>query len=139
MKTEIEKLVISQPLARKLVEAGLNNYAAFRWYKCNHDGKEISVIQQNLPLVENQHLPAWTYEEIRIMIGNEHVAPDLREPRPNALKGEELTFCCYYLDRAENHKSGAEISGQFLLELIKTKKVKADDANRRYIKKFRPA
>jgi hypothetical protein len=142
MKTDIEKLVITQPTAQKLVEAGLMPCAMFHWWDQTED---VITHVEGEPriwrcgLLYNpgpDSLPAWTYEEIRILLGNFYPGADLPEPRPKPMKDEDVTFYVYYPDTCKNHKSGAEASAQWLLFLIEEGRIKPEDANERYWRKF---
>lgn len=128
MKTSLKKLVISQELSRELLELGLQNIAALYY-------TEEGTITTD---TEQASSPAWTMEELRIMIGNNYVAPDLPIPRPKPNDGEDITFFLHTIDRGYQFKSGAEASGTMLKMMLQERASKPEEVNERYNRKFKP-
>lgn len=143
MKTAFEKLVISKQLSQELTELGLHRAASLHWHDSSEDDLTLEPGQErwslsNLMNPGENSLPAWTMEECRIMIGNQYLIPDLPEPRPRPIDGEEERFVLHTLEKGMQFGSGAEAAGTMLKMLLEDGSIKADDANRRYKSKFKP-
>ncbi len=140
LKTEFKKLVVSQKLSQELVELGIHRHSALNWYDTSEDRISPDPIWEvgNLTNPSENSWPAWTMEELRIMVGNKFISPDLPEPRPRPNDGEETTFFLYTAQKMYEFKSGAEATGTMLKMLLKHKYLTAEEANKRYIDKFKP-
>lgn len=146
-KTKIEKLVISQPLAQRLVALGLHKSAVHHYFNdidFDIEGKDEEVkkwrlADENIPdYPDEDFLPAWTTEELRIMIGWFNNGCDLREPRPKPMPREEIQFVNYFKSSMKNYESSAEGNGEWLEWLIQQGNIMVEDANERYKEKYKP-
>lgn len=142
----IEKLVISQPLSERLVTLGVQRLeAAFYWvndFDFDLSDKEPIKSWQlgefdPYDYEEGEVFPAWTSEEIRVMIGWFFNGCDMRNHRPKPMPGEHLQFVNYYANTMKVFESSAEGNGEWLAYLISEEQVKAAEANERYIEKFK--
>jgi|SRR5699024_7109125 len=120
---DLKKLVIRRDISEKLTRLGIHRKAAFYW-----KGESITT--------EETMTPAWTMEELRIMIGNKFLCPDLPVPRPRPNDGEEITFYLYTAQRGYEFSKGSDAAGEMLRMLIEERSVKPEDANKRYVQKF---
>lgn len=145
-KIKMKTLVISQPLAQRLVALGLHRAAAFHW--CNDidfdadPDKMVKVWDISNEDVEAYEegdcLPAWTLEELRIMIGWHFNGSDLRDHRPKPMPREEFQFVNYYSTSMKSYENGAEANGEWLEYLINKGSLKVEEINERYKEKFKP-
>lgn len=146
-KIKIKQLVISQPLAERLVALGLHRAAAFHW--CNDIDFDIDTEKEAVKkwelgsenvedYPEEDCLPAWTLEELRIMIGWHYNGSDLRDHRPEPMPREEFQFVNYYSTSMKSYESGAEANGEWLEYLINKGDLKVEEINQRYKEKFKP-
>lgn len=140
-RTEVQKLICSVEIAKKLVTAGIQPISAFHYADVTDyftDGDEASP-KYTLDMIDEPDeasVPAWTMEELRIMVGNKFLGGNLPEPRPKPMKGEETTFYVYYLETCKHYESGAEANADLLLYLLEKKLVTAEEVNKRYMTKF---
>lgn len=134
LNTPLEKIVCSRETAQKLVTLGVSQAAVFHWFESESPAYSVGIVINPKPY----DLPAWTYEELRIMIGNKYEGAELPVPRPNAMPGEAQRFYNYYPDRCTNHEIGAEGNAQYLLWLLEVKMVSAADVNHNYKQKYNP-
>lgn len=131
----IERLVANKDICKKLVDLGIEKQAVFFWRTDPDFGKDYLLINT---LPNENDIPAWTYEEIRIMLGNHVNGADLPEPRPRAMEGEEITFYINFPDVQKSYKQGAQANAEILEFLLNKKQLKPEDANRRYRESFNP-
>lgn len=145
VNTDLKKIVCTRETAAKLVALGISQAAVFHWHDVYAQDIEFfeSTEQMWEPglvfgVEEQKALPAWTYEELRIMIGIHFPSADLPEPRPNPMPGEQQRFYNYFPGRATNHESGAEANAEYLLWLLENKFISPADVNHNYETKFKP-
>lgn len=149
---KIEQLVISQGLADRLVAFGISNVSAFHWildfdfsdletenpikkWQLHSEHKDFDLSD----FEERDTLPAFTYEELRVLIGWEQNGIELREPRPKPMmKREEFEFLVAYPTNSRAYESGAEANGEWLAYLLQNKFVLPEEANERLRKRFNP-
>lgn len=143
--TELKKIVCSREVSAKLVALGITQAAVFHWTDVLKEDIEFfeSTEEKWEPglvfgVEERKALPAWTYEELRIMIGIHYPGADLPMPRPNPMPGEQQRFYIYLLHEAKNWESGAEANANYLLYLLESKLLAPADANNNYLTKFKP-
>ena len=145
-KTKLKMLVVSQPLAERLVALGIKRLAAFHWFKDfdfegdleTKEPKKVWQLGEVDDYVEGETLPAWTMEELRIMIGWHFNGSDLRDHRPKPMPREEFQFVNYYSTSMKSYESGAEANGEWLEYLINKGSLKVEEINERYTEKFKP-
>lgn len=145
-KINIKNLVISQALSKRLVDLGLHKIAAFHWLHDidfgdeNPEKKWMIIPDAELDdYGETEVLPAWTYEELRIMIGWEYNGIELREPRPKPISEmEQFDFLVIYPTLSKAFQIGAEANGEWLAYLLQNKKETPEDVNKRYQLRFKP-
>lgn len=136
-KVDYKKLVITRQLADKLCFLGLHNNAVFHHFtEEDEDGKEKHEIGR---LAEpKDELPAWTFEEVRVMIGHHFVAPDYPEPKPRMIEGDQFKYCVNLPHTQYTMVSGAEACGKLLEYLLLEGMVTPEKANERYDEVFKP-
>lgn len=141
LNTDLKKLVISRALSERLVKLGLHKAAVFHWFQTVDDSEEKKIVWElgQLENPDQEDLPAWTYEELRLMIGNAYDGADLPEPRPNIVDPNEgEKFNVLLPSKMLSFEKGAEANGTFLEHLINGHAVKVEAVNARYFKKFKP-
>lgn len=134
LKTTFEKLVISFETSKRLVALGLHKAAVFHYETSDLATPKLGLYNHH----EGTMLPAWTYEELRIMIGNKHLGCDLPDPRPKPIDGEWETFVAYFPHKSSRHMSGAEGNAAILEWLISSGIETSAAVNQRYFNKYKP-
>jgi hypothetical protein len=110
-----------------------NTVEEIRWEIVSHH-------QFNQSLHDPILIPAWTYEEIRVMIGSSMAAGYVDIPfnfHPHK-RGVELRFCVNDLSGQKPFPTGVEALGEVLIKMIENGIVDTDECNARYQKIFKP-
>lgn len=136
-KVDYTKLTISKSMAEKLVFLGLENNAVFHHFtEETEDGKAVDKVGRLSD--PSEELPAWTFEEVRAMIGHFYVAPDLPEPKPRMIDGEQHKYCVNLPSSQFTYTSGAEACAKLLEYLLLEGLVTPEKAIERYNEVFKP-
>lgn len=131
LKTNVKKLVVSLEKSAKLSSLGIINASMLHWYR-DIDGDDANPF--NVGFIDDPSegdLSAWTFEELRVMIGWKFGAADFPEPRPKAMVGEETTFVVNFPKVRKQYKNGAEGNADILIYLIE-EGMSVDEINERY-------
>lgn len=149
-QTDIKKILLTPEKVITLLTMGIEANAIFYYCKTKVDQVEWEVIGpvQMEQYVEAEEdggpnppvIPAWTFEEIRIMIGASLTPGYVDVPfnyHPNT-KGQEIRFCVNTPTALKPFNSGVEALGEALIKLIDGQVVDVEEANKRYDKVFKP-
>lgn len=144
--TDYRKLVISKGLAERLVALGLHRIAVWHWYDKTEDAEASEIMEEGQKVwdvgrIANPHeelLPAWTFEELRVMLGNAYGAADFPDPRPQEVDIETVKFLANFPDKQKTYISGAEGTGEIIEFLLTNRQLKPEDCNKRYLMVFKP-
>lgn len=146
-RTDIHKILLSPEKTMTLLTMGIEpNYIFLYVQKINEDGSMSWIVDgPRLPAEDDNNpdpviMPAWTFEEIRIMIGPSLTPGYVDVPfnfHPNT-KGQEIRFCVNTPSALKPFNSGVEALGEALIKLIDAEVVDVAEANKRYDKIFRP-
>lgn len=91
-------------------------------------------------------VPAWTMEELNVMLGGDYEKPDLAPQQYVQVKSEpvnkrtyfEYKFGIFDLKGAKIWRSGAQGSAELLADALKRSQLKIDIVNERYSYFFKP-
>jgi hypothetical protein len=83
-------------------------------------------------------VPAWTKEEVDVMIGPKFTKPDLYEPGMVGRATNPYRFPVFFPDKLVDFESGAQASAEFLIFLLKMNKINPIHAVDRYKRVYKP-
>lgn len=148
---KLEQLTASRELCDQLVDLGVEEIAIF-WHDrtANRNGNmtewEVKMLDYPIPFHENC-IPAWTKQELDVMIGPNFPKPDLftdRELGLTAAENEDTPYKynkeqypIFLPDKLMVFASGADASAFVLIKLIEAGKLKPEDCIKRYNKLFK--
>jgi hypothetical protein len=136
-QTDIRTILLSPEKTMTLLTMGIESSSIFHYHKY----QDLSWYPEMGPaVVAVSDMPAWTFEEIRIMIGPSLTPGYVDIPfnyHPNR-KGLEIRFCVNTPSALKPFNSGVEALGEALIKLIDAGVVDVEEANKRYDKIFRP-
>jgi len=76
-------------------------------------------------------IPAWTMEELHIMIGGDYTKPDLYTTKDWRETVNMMQYIMYTPAKRKDYQSGATAAAGFLEFLLTAKEITADEANAR--------
>lgn len=136
MQNKVNNIVASYEMCKKLHDLGITNQTVFHYLK-NGDNFEADQLEG----VDEKTIPAYTFEELVILIGHRFAIATLPQPKheqqekhfPPALQ----RFDVYFPDSLKNYDKGADGNADILLYLIEKKQITVQDANQRFKTKYR--
>lgn len=126
-KINCELLVCTAEQAQQLIKLGIQAIGCFCYTPFDGDGLEFDgeyIGQENA-------IPAWTMEEVLIMIGGDYNKPDLLSREDWTPNINMLQFALYLPEKRKDYKSGAQAAAELLRYLISKKEISPADANER--------
>jgi hypothetical protein len=138
------KICLSPSKCIELITLGIEPRSIFMWVQCDVGlfDIEFSKIELGSPVL-TEWTPAWTYEELRVMIGNRLTPGYIDIPfrmnnRDHLLSSpEDVVFRTQTIKKEQGYVSAAEAAGQTLIELIKAGQVDPNFANKRFATYFK--
>lgn len=128
-KLNISKLVCSAEQTEALLRSGI----ALRCGLC-YSKEEDGYLFAGEYIGEPDCIPAWTYEELCVMIGGELAKPDMLGIKDFTPLGNLLQFRFYLLEKCFDYTSGAKAAAHMLIYMLENKIVTAGEVNERYLK-----
>lgn len=148
----LQQITASPKTCQELVDLGIKTRSFF-WHvndfvvekgekKLKWDTYEV----ENPKYKKDGVVPAWTMEELLVMIGGDHDKPDLAPMSHTAVKNDPLNKKPYYdymfgifgLTSAKTWKRGAQAAAEILSDLLKRGMVNPGVVNDRYDYFFKP-
>ena len=146
---QIHLLTATPEQCRRLIAAGITAPAAVFWHCLeedttkpnNADGSPMmhwTTAMYLTPKISDTMVPAWTKEELDLMIGPGWPKPDIWETKDITGATDPLTYPIHYPDRLVVFKTGAQASADALLTLIEKEKVDPKEASERLLFRLFP-
>lgn len=146
---QIEQLTATPAQCRRLIEMGITAPAAVFWHHLeedttqpnNEDGTPAmkwTTAMYLQPKISDTMVPAWTKEELDLMIGPEWPKPDIWDPKDATGATDPLTYPIAYPDKMMVFKTGSQASADALLTLIAKDKVNPKEASDRLLFRLFP-
>lgn len=124
-------LFASQSICLQLVvDLGLVDASAFRY---NRDGSIVPSFD-----AEEDSIPAFSFEELAIGIGNVIELPGLVEDRLRPNYNDDITWRYNFLKYQRQYPSGAAAAAELLVFCINENLLKVEHINERIERKFKP-
>lgn len=134
-KIQSDKLVCTSAQSSQLIQLGIKPVGCFcyQWFGDDPVGSastgEYEFAGEYLD--QNNPLPAWTYEELLVMVGPECIKPDLPDMREWRENADMMLFSVHLPSKRIDYKTGAPAMAEWLIFLLKGKHITAADANER--------
>lgn len=146
---QIEQLTATADQCRRLIDAGITAPSAVFWHHLeedgtqpnNEDGTPVMVWRTAMylqPRITETMVPAWTKEELDVMIGPDWPKPDIWDTKDVTGATDPLTYPIAYPDRMVVFKTGSQASADALLTLIAKDKVNPKEASDRLLYRLFP-
>lgn len=146
---QIEQLTATAEQCRQLIQAGITAPSAVFWHHLeedptqpnNEDGTPATKWTTAIylqPKITDTMVPAWTKEELDLMIGPDWPKPDIWETKDVTGSTDPLTYPVHYPDKMWIFKTGSQASADVLLTLIRKDKVNPREASDRLLFRLFP-
>lgn len=146
---QIGQITATPEQCRRLIAAGITAPAAVFWHNMEEDHSQPSNADGSpfmrwdtamflQPKISATMVPAWTKEELDLMIGPGWPKPDIWELKDVTGATDPLTYPIHYPDRMVVFKTGAQASADALLTLIEKGKVDPKEASERLLFRLFP-
>lgn len=143
---QLSRLTASRELCEQLVAAGIIPWATL-WHLKSHmdEGENVAIVWEIDSLEgtdgsgeysEDEAVPAWTKEELDVMLGPSVNLPQLPEPRFMGRLGNARFHTWFGSSSRIDCEKGADCSARVLLYALKENGIKVEDANRRFLDVF---
>lgn len=135
-KIDSEKLVCSSSQTKQLMELGIFPVCVF-CYELEGDGPEagneatFGWVFGGEYVGQEICIPAWTKEEIGILIGGNFPKPDMYSDQEWQRQLNMIHYPVYMPNKMKAFANGAQAYAEWLIFLLKEKKVTAEDCNQR--------
>lgn len=135
-KIDSEKLVCSSLQAQQLIQLGILPVCVF-CYELEGDGPEAGSEATfcwqfaGEYMGQDDCLPAWTKEEIAILIGGNFPKPDMYSDQEWQRQLNMIHYPVYMPNKMKAFTNGAQAYAEWLIFLLNAKKVTAEDCNKR--------
>lgn len=134
---ELQKITCSPKQSKELRSLGIDLPGHLMHYK-NGENPSHWITEIFGRGTGYEAAPAWTKEEIDVMIGPVFMKPDLPEPKFAGKAHDPNAFHVYLPDKMLIFKSGAEASAEFLIYLLKMGKISVKGCIERYKEIYKP-
>lgn len=136
MQNKVNNIVASYEVCKRLHDLGVTNDTVFHYFK-NGDNYEADQLEE----YKENTVPAYTYEELVILIGHKFAISTLPQPKheeqekhyPPALQMFEV----YFPNSLKNYDKGTDGNADILLYLIERKHTTVEEVNKRFKTKYR--
>lgn len=146
---QIEQLTATAEQCRRLIDAGITAPSAVFWHCLEEDTiqpndttgepvKRWTTAMYLKPKISDTMVPAWTKEELDLMIGPDWLKPDIWDTKDVTGATDPLTYPIAYPDRMVVFKTGSQASADVLLTLIAKDKVNPKEASDRLLFRLFP-
>lgn len=136
MQNKVNNIVASYEVCKQLHDLGVTNDTVFHYFK-NGDNYEADQLEE----YKENTVPAYTFEELTILIGHKYSTANLPVPKHEKVEREYppalQIFEVYFSDALKTYNKGADGNADILKYLIENKLVTAEQANERFKTKYR--
>lgn len=143
----LQQLTCTPQQSKELLVLGIDTKAFF-WHRLTesanppghplHQPAKWEVAQFKSPAVSDKMLPAWTKEELDLMIGNNWPKPDIYPARMVSKCTDPLSYPVTFPQVMKEYKRGAEASAAVLIYLLEKEEIDPVKAVENYNKVFQP-
>lgn len=127
---KLERITASVRLCKEIVAAGIDLPAALWHYKNGVNPEHWYTDKAGNVAYES--VPAWTKEELDVMIGNDFAKPDLSQDMFAGRAHDPRKYHVFLPDKMLIVEKGADASAEFLLYLLKMNKLNPVDVVKRF-------
>jgi len=135
MQNKVNNIVASYELCKKLHDFGVTNDTVFHYFK-NGDDYEADQLEE----YKENTIPAYTYEELIILIGHRFATATLPQPKHEAQEKHYppalQMFDVYFPDSLKSYNKGADGNADILIYLIENSLTTVEQANERFKTKY---
>jgi hypothetical protein len=146
---QINQLTATPHQCQKLIKLGITAPSAVFWHAHEEDGTQPNnddgspamrwgTAMYLQPKISETMVPAWTKEELDLMIGPDWPKPDIWETKAITGATDPLTYPIAYPDKMVVFKTGSQASADALLTLLEKGKVDPVEASQRLLYRLFP-
>lgn len=132
---QLERLTASRELCEQLVAAGVIPWATF-WHLKEDEGFVVGWTGTGDEYAAGESIPAWTKEELDVMLGPNVNLPQLPEPQFMGRLGNPLFHTWFGSNNRIDCEKGSDCSARVLLYALKEKGITVEEVNKRFLDVF---